>query len=65
MHNNSMLINFLLNLAASLANVLSHKKGLEAKLSANIKALKEAETRLAAAESQAHRRGCCCGSKGC
>jgi hypothetical protein len=41
----------LLNLAASLANVLTHEKGLEAKLSGNIKALKEAKTCLAAAES--------------
>jgi hypothetical protein len=44
-HNIFIGIDFLLYLTISLANVLTRVKGLEAKLSANTKALKEAETR--------------------
>jgi ABC-type Fe3+-citrate transport system substrate-binding protein len=42
-----MLIDFLLNPVASLANTLNREKGLEAKLSASNKALEEAKTCLA------------------
>jgi hypothetical protein len=41
-----MLIDFLLNLVACLANTLNREKGLEAKLAASNKALEEAKTRL-------------------
>jgi Skp family chaperone for outer membrane proteins len=47
-----MMIDFLFNLVASLANAFNHEKGLEAKLSASNKALEEAKTRLAAAEAK-------------
>jgi hypothetical protein len=42
-----------INLAASLSYSLAREKGLEAKLSSNTKALKYAETRLAATEAWA------------
>jgi hypothetical protein len=51
-HNDCALIDFSLNLVVSLANVLVREKVLEAKLSANAKALKDAESRLAAAEAK-------------
>jgi predicted nucleic acid-binding Zn-ribbon protein len=50
-HNDYLSIDSLLNLTASLANALNRVKGLEAKLSANTKALEETEMHLAVVEA--------------
>jgi hypothetical protein len=51
-YNGCALTEFSLNLVVSLANVLVREKELEARLSASAKALKDAKTRLVAAEAK-------------